>query len=775
MTNLTNKKSLPTQCSLLFAMAFLLFGCDTAAAQPDETEFVNSQICGNCHQKQYNEWKGSHHDLAMDYANEKTVLGDFNNSTFAFEGVTSTFYKRDGDFFVKTDGPDGTLQDYKITYVFGYYPLQQYMIEFSKGKVQVLDIGWDTHSKEEGGQRWFHLHPDDNVTHKHIFHWTKRFLNWNYMCAECHSTNLQKNYNFTTDSFHTTWSEINVGCQGCHGPGSKHIEWTQSAGKKNTDVAFLNKGLEVDLKAKDSHVQIEGCARCHSRRNSLREDYAYGKQFMDYYEPRLLLDPLYYPDGQILDEVYVYGSFIQSKKYQQGVRCSDCHNPHSIKLQISGNALCVSCHDTSPSREFEGVARKNYDTPDHHFHKTGSPGAQCVNCHMPTTNYMIVDPRLDHSFQIPRPDLSVALGVPNSCNRCHTEKTPEWAVNAIDLWYPTSKEKREKEKHFGFAFAAGQEGKPEAEPELLQIAEDKARPPIIRATALNILHRYPSPQTFHIMVSSLEEDHPLMRQEAVKGIGALLPRSAGEEAQKKKLSLLSQYLQDPILAVRTEAAKVLTEMPATIFTQEQKGHFEKALEEYKKRQEAIADRPEAHLNLGIMYQNLGQNSQAESSYQNAIRLDKDYLPARFNLANLYNAEGKNKEAKQTLRDIIAIEPDNGEAYYSLGLLLAEMNRYDEAVDALSQAVTLLPERTRVSYNYALTLIQLGRNKDAEAEILKAYQKNVNNPEIIYLLITLYAQEGKWKEALPYAEKLVQLMPEAPLPKQILKEVQSHSE
>ncbi|MCP4272922.1 MAG: hypothetical protein GY781_13335, partial [Gammaproteobacteria bacterium] len=309
--------------------------------KPEKAEFVDRQSCIECHEKQYAEWTDSHHDLAMDVATEETVLGDFNNSTFINYGLTTSFYKKNAKFFVNTDGPDGKRHDYEISYVFGVDPLQQYMIEFSDGRIQVLDIAWDTRSGEQGGQRWFHLHPDEKITPKHIFHWTRRFLNWNYMCAECHTTNLQKNFDLETNTFKTTWSEIDVGCQACHGPGSNHVEWArilQETGED--DNKYDNMGLEVNLKADDSHVQVEACARCHARRNGLSRDYQYGKPFMDHFVPQLLIDPLYYPDGQILDEVYVYGSFIQSRKYHQGVRCSDCHDPHTARLRVQGNDLC---------------------------------------------------------------------------------------------------------------------------------------------------------------------------------------------------------------------------------------------------------------------------------------------------------------------------------------------------------------------------------------------------------------------------------------------------
>ncbi|GJQ59612.1 MAG: hypothetical protein SCALA701_24130 [Candidatus Scalindua sp.] len=744
-------------------------GCDNKGNQPrlntivkpEKAEFVDRQSCRECHEKQYREWKDSHHDLAMDVATEETVLGDFNNSPFIHDDLPTTFFRQDGKFIVRTDGPDGKLHDYEIRYVLGVDPLQQYMIEFSDGRIQVLDIAWDTHSREEGGQRWFHLHPDEKITPNHIFHWTRRFLNWNYMCAECHTTNLQKNYDLETDTFKTTWSEIDVGCQACHGPGSNHVEWArdlQDTGTKSD--RYMNRGLEINLKAHDSRIQVEACARCHARRNGLREEYHYGKPFMDYYVPQPLIDPLYYPDGQILDEVYVYGSFIQSKKYHQGVRCTDCHNPHTATLHADGNELCKRCHSTAPVRERYSVTPKDYDTPEHHFHKPDSSGAFCVECHMPETKYMIVDPRRDHSFRIPRPDLSLKLDIPNACNRCHKDKSVQWAANTVDEWYPLTKDMREGEIHFAEIFAAGQAGKPEAALLLIKLAEDKSKPAIVRATALHILQRYRNEQTLHVISSALNDLDPLVRYEAVRGISTLIPRAPRSELQQRKLSLLTPMLNDPMRAVRTEAARAVTEVPEELRAREQLRHFETALEEYKQRQHSIADRPESHLNLGLLYQNLGQNDLAETSYKNAIQLVSDFIPAHFNLANLYNAVGRNRDAEQQFCKIIELEPDNGEAYYSLGLLLAEEKRLDEAINYLEKAAVIVKTNPRVFYNWGLCLQHLGRQDEAETVYLKALETFEDDYSIIYALATLYLQQRKWDDADVRAKQLRSLNPDS---------------
>jgi len=759
---------------------FFLTGCKSKVEQAKEAqkvkfpkaEFVERELCVECHEEQYKEWIGSHHNLAMDVAADGTVIGNFNNSTFTNQGVTSTFYRKDGKFFVRTDGSDGKLQDYEVTYVFGADPLQQYMIEFPDGRIQLLDIAWDTHKKEKGGQRWFHLHPDEKITPRHIFHWTRRFLNWNYMCAECHTTNLQKNFDLETNTFKTTWTMIDVGCQACHGPGSNHVEWAGSFKKTgDEEIPFDITGLEVNLKDKKSRAQVEACARCHARRNGLRKDYEYGKPFMDFYVPQVLTDPLYYPDGQILDEVYVYGSFLQSKKYQKGILCTDCHNPHTAQLRRKGNELCKRCHFASTTEQGEKIKTKRYDLPDHHFHELGSAGAQCVECHMPETKYMIVDPRRDHKFQIPRPDLSVKLEIPNPCNRCHTDKSAQWSTDKINEWYPLTKDKREKEIHFAEVFAAGQSDNQEAEAGLINIINDKSRPAIIRATALNILSRYRSKEAVDRTALSLRDNDPLVRYEAVRALSALIPKVLGPEEQQKKYSLLSPLLKDKIRAVRSETARTLTEVPAKLFNQKDLTDFNKALDEYKDRQDSIADRPESHLNLGIMYENLGQSDIAETSYKTAIRLVNDFTPARFNLANFYNRLKRNEDAEVQFKEIIKFDPENGEAYYSLGLLMAEMKRMDEAVDLLAKAVILLPDQVRVRYNYALTLRHLGQAEDALKEMIIAHQINKRDPAIVQAIAIFYIQDQQWEKALPFAELLVMLVPDAKGPRQMLKQVE----
>jgi predicted CXXCH cytochrome family protein len=374
-----------TWVALLLLVALLPGGerppAESGTAMATAT-YVGGQACGTCHPRETERWQGSDHARAMQPANHTTVLGDFDHATFEKDGVTSTFFRRDGDYFVRTDGPDGQLQEYKIAYTFGVDPLQQYLVAFPNGRYQALSIAWDTRPAIEGGQRWFHLYPHKKIDHRDILHWTGPLQNWNFVCADCHSTNLQKNYRPAEDRFETTWSDINVSCEACHGPGSRHVEWAEQMqhGRAHPDPTHA---LVVPLKDSSSgawtfppgqaiarrstplasRLEVETCGRCHARRAQMWGDYQPGQPLADAYRVAFLEEALYHADGQIRDEVYEYGSFLQSRMYRAGVTCSDCHDPHSSRLRAQGNALCAQCHLSS-----------TYDGPQHHFHKADMAG-----------------------------------------------------------------------------------------------------------------------------------------------------------------------------------------------------------------------------------------------------------------------------------------------------------------------------------------------------------------------------------------------------------------
>ncbi len=727
---------------------------------PAALNYVGPAACATCHAGEVEAWQGSHHDLAMQVANERTVLGNFANATFEYTGITSTFSKRNGKFFVNTDGPDGKLADYEIKYTFGVTPLQQYLIEFPGGRMQALSIAWDARPKEEGGQRWFHLYPNERITHQDELHWTGPQQNWNFMCADCHATNLKKNYDATTHTFKTSWSEVNVSCEACHGPGSRHVAWAEQAaqGSEKTDIT---KGLTVSLReqrglrwtldpqsgtarpqeARPLHAEIEVCAPCHARRISIAEGFTPGKPFLDHYQPSLLEPRLYHIDGQQRQEVYTWGSFLQSKMYHQGVTCSDCHEPHSLKLRAPGNGVCAQCH-----------AQAKYEAASHHFHEPDGSGAQCVNCHMPASTYMVIDPRRDHSLRVPRPDLSVNYGVPNACTQCHGDKPPQWAADQMVKWYghPPG----------GFRHYAFAPHDAEAVKQLLALLENHAQPDIARATAAATLARMPDPPSVEATHTALADSSPLVRQAALAGM-ELLPLA-------QRVPFAASLLDDPVRMVRLEAARVLASVPESTLTKPQKAAFHRAEEEYVSAQRLHADRPEHRTNLGTFYAQRGRYADAETEFHAAIELLSGYLPAYVNFADLRRIEGRDQDAEAVLREGLKVVPTDASLHHALGLALVRLQRAEEAVRELAHAARLAPEESRFAYVYAVALHSTGRKREALEVLDRALARHPGERDMLLAAATFSRDTGDHAAALKYGERLAAEAPWDPVVQQLLK-------
>ena len=727
--------------------------------QPEKpVSYVGSVVCARCHEKEHQQWSDSHHERAMQLATTETVLGNFNNEAFEYYGIPSTFTKKDEQFFVQTDGPNGELAEFEITHTFGIDPLQQYLVTFPDGRLQALNIAWDSRSKEKGGQRWFHLYPNDHITHEDPLHWTKPNQTWNYMCADCHSTNVRKNFAFQDNRYTTTWSDINVGCEACHGPGSNHIRWadTNQAGQDSpgTDGQY---GFSRALTTATD--EINTCARCHARRRILSEGYVPGKPFYDFYRPALLEDGLYYADGQILDEVYVYGSFLQSKMYQKGVRCSDCHHPHTTRVKTSGNATCTRCHQSQPPSRFPTLQAKTYDSSAHHFHPTGSSGSRCSACHMPSKHYMVIDERHDHSFRIPRPDLSVELGTPNACNSCHTKKSFQWAADRIADWY-----KHEPLPHFANMFDAGRQGQLLAETPLAALSLDHETPDIIRATALSLLHSYGTPISRDAIAAGLRDKNPLLRLAALRGAERLLPET--------RWQLAHHLLTDSVHTVKIEAGRILAPVDPASLNPNQKDMLASALSEYLTTQKLNADRPEAHTNLGLIYSQTRKLAKAQHAYEKALHLDPQWIPALVNLADLYRVQGRDAEGEQFLKRGLDSAPNNADIHHAYGLWLTRQRRLDEALDALHRATELDPDISRYTYVYGIALNSTGQVSEARQVLGAAQAKFPEHIDILYALVTIHRDQGDAEGALGYAKRLATLRPDQEYFQQLVNELQA---
>ena len=678
-------------------------------------QYVGSASCATCHTQAMQEWKGSDHERAMMHASPSSVVGDFNNATFTYNGIESKFYTRDGKYFVLTDGEDGKLTEFEIQYTFGIRPLQQYLVGFPDGRYQTLSITWDARPKEQGGQRWYHMYPNEKVDYKDELHWTRRLQNWNHMCAECHSTNVKKNFDPVARTYHTTFDEINVSCESCHGPGSRHEAWANKAPgwEKIADM-----GLEIVLgerkgvrwiinpetgnakrsEPRTSDKEVEMCARCHSRRGEISEDYRHGKPLMDTHHPSLLTAPLYHADGQIEDEVYEYASFLQSKMHQNGVSCSDCHNPHTLQLRVPGENVCMQCH-----------AATKYQTPAHTHHPQGSAGASCLNCHMPSKTYMGVDVRRDHSFRIPRPDLSIKTGAPNACNACHQDKSAQWAADTIRTW--TGHEPK-GQMDYALTLHAARTGAHDAEQGLSQLINDYLHTTdIVRATAAAELGNWLSQNSLDTLARAVRDPSALVRLGSINSLDALPP--------DLRWQIGKTLLDDPMRSVRIAAAASLAGVPPTQMSTSERASYDRALKDFMADQKLNADQPETLVNLGNLYSAQGKFADAEKAYRTAIERDDLLGSAYVNLADLLRETQRDQEGKAVLQQGILKSPSTAALYYSLGMLNIREKSLPTALLALKRANELEPSNSQFTYVYALALAETGDKHQALAIIDRA--------------------------------------------------------
>jgi tetratricopeptide (TPR) repeat protein len=752
--------------AIVMALAGLLSVCSAKAeAQTDApAAFIGAEACAGCHAPETERWKTSHHALAMQKVSATTVLGDFANATLIHHGVITTFSRNGEKFMVRTEGPDGAPHDYEIAYTFGVYPLQQYLTAFPGGRYQALGIAWDIRSKDRGGQRWFHLYPDQILRAGDNLHWTGRDQTWNYQCASCHSTDLKKNYDLAADAYATSWTDIDVACESCHGPGSHHVAWAEarvaessgpSQAEPNPQLETGRMGLTTPLEpatrnqwqmnsatgiaqriAPLNAQELDICAGCHSRRKVIAKDPSVGTYFLDSYLPALLESGLYHADGQIDGEMFEYGSFVQSRMYHAGVTCSDCHEPHSLALREQGNGLCAQCH--LPAK---------FDVAEHHHHQQGGAGAQCVNCHMPSKTYMVVDERRDHSIRVPRPDLSASIGTPNACAKCHVDRTAGWALQNIAEWFPNG---RQTWPHFGTALYAGRIGTANAEPLLDALIIDQGQPAIARASALALLAPLATPASESAIRAAIADPNPLVR--------AAVPRALPAAPTPAMVQAVAPLLGDPVRAVRIETARALAGSDQRAMTPEQQTAFAASYLELFNAEMIDTDRPEAHLNLGLLETKLRHHSEAETQYRTALRLNQNFTAALVNLADLDRMRGLDQEGVELLRNAMSIDPNNADIRHSLGLALVRQHKYAEALPELRQASEFAPDNARYAYVYAIALNSIGAGASAMELLENTHKRHPTDRDTLLALVSISRDTGDFAIALSHARELVALYP-----------------
>jgi predicted CXXCH cytochrome family protein len=717
-------------------------GAPPIATTDPEPTFVGSQRCAACHRRESEAWRASQHAHALQPAAERTVLGDFADARFEKDGRVTVFHKRDGHFLIETEGPDGKAGEFEVKFTLGLYPLQQYLVELRGGRLQAFGIAWDARPATAGGQRWFDLYPGQKLAPGDPLHWTGIQQTANFMCIDCHVTGFRKGYDAAAGAYHSTWSEAGVGCESCHGPGSAHlanpqVELPAHFPPRSLNVWGTDPATRPDVPREGRTAEVESCARCHARRSQLTDAYRAGQPFGDGFHATLLDRGVYRVDGQMQDEVFNYGSFLQSRMFAKGVSCSDCHDPHTQKLRAEGNAVCAQCH-----------AAAKYDSRAHHFHDPASKAGQCVSCHMPVVTYMIVDPRHDHSFRVPRPDLADSLGVPDVCAGCHRDRPKGWAAQEL--------EKRLGHVPSGFqtfaeAFHAADREAPGAAGLLARIANDGAQPAIVRASAIARSSGLDPPLAGIDLRRALSDPDPLLRAAAAEAIAA--------SDANPWLTALVPLLRDPVRGVRIEAARALAGPAELRLSQSDRESFRRALDEYIAVQTYNADRGEAHMNLALLEIRRGNTLLADDHLARAVAVDPGFVPAYVQRADLYRARRDEPAAERILREAVGRNPMSALAHFQLGLSLVRQRRGEAALEELRRAAELEPAEARYGYVYAVALEQAGQPAEARRTLERVLARHPYDVEALTAAAIWSIRRGDTKAALDHLMTLRALRPD----------------
>lgn len=707
----------------------------TAAPMPDPADaaFVGSEACRACHAAEFSRWSASQHARAMQEATPANVLAQLDPARKAtsprLSGVAARFFRDASGMHVTAEGPSGRPETYDVLYTFGVAPLQQYLARFPGGRLQALPVAWDTRPESEQGQRWRQLYPDVRDHHDQL-HWTGPYQNWNLMCAACHVTGFVKAYDAQRDTYASTWRELGVGCEACHGPGGAHLHWT--LGKLPARPA--NGGFARDLKARGAFQFRQAgdriatrsdppsadanaeCATCHARAGAIDDAIARSPRtaLTQHHRPTLLVPPAFWPTGEQRDEDFVWASFAASKMAARGVTCGDCHEPHSGAPLAQGNALCNRCHQPS-----------SFDSEAHHHHAEESPGSRCASCHMAEERYMQVDPRRDHSFQLPRPDLTSAHGSPNACNRCHADEKPEWAAAALDRWIGTKWRER---PHWAHAFAAADRHSSAAREPLAALALDHTQPPIVRASALRLFRGVPRVRPEPRLFSLVDDASPLVRSEALALLSLVDPSERWRRARA--------HLADSDRLVRLEAAELLCDLSEQVTGRDGATELSEAVSELTRSLAQQSDFPVNATELGQLFLRRRDPTNAKRWFEHALRRDPLFASAYVRLSELARMTGDQEGSRAVLERGLALLPRAAELHFASGLSLVRLGRKREAIERLAQAVALAPMDAHMAYTYSVALRDQQQTALAVVVLEKVLTTQPENGELLEELVRL---------------------------------------
>ncbi len=702
--------------------------------------YAGSASCKECHEKAYAGWEKSNHGLA-----ERNVRMDMDEKAFSpkqtlvhGKDTSETFVDAAGLVKVLTRGLDNQRHEYPIVRIIGNNPLRQFLVPAPGNRLQTCDVSYDPKKNE-----LFDVYGNEERNPGDWGAWTGQGMNWNAMCAACHNTRLRKNYDPQTDTYHTAMAEMTVGCEACHGPMKDHVDW-----QKKKPLVDPPKDPTIRKFSKDQ--MLDTCGACHARRGELTGDLIPGELFSDHFSLTVTNETdTYHPDGQVRDENYEYTSFLSSRMHHVGIRCVDCHDPHTGKRLLDGNALCMKCHGggTQPPAPF-------IIPTQHGHHKQDSKGNDCTGCHMPITTYMQRHPRHDHGFTIPNPQLTIDFGIPNACNRCHNDKDTDWALKSSKEWYG---DRLLRPSHTrAILIAQARRGDDSAREGLIGMLKTE-QIPAWKATACHLLARWVmDPEVTRVLLDQFYQSSPLVREAAVR---TLVYQTRQENTTV--INAIKSLLDDPSRSVRIAAAWALvptldlnsragkelvhmldlnSDQPTGRMQLSQfaflRGDAASAIKQIRKAILWDPNSPPFHHDLAIMLSTTGDTPGAIKALQDAIRLDPREAEYRYKLALALNETGDIAKSAAALEKTVELDPTRARAWYNLGLARSGMNQPNEAVAALVKAESADPTDAAIPYARATVLARIGRRDEAISAANRALQLRRDFPEAFQLIQSL---------------------------------------
>jgi len=712
------------------------------AVAPEQflARYAGSASCRDCHKEAYERWEGSHHARAergFDLAEDLPVF--YPPRQFQHGTQTSEVRYARQRFELRTLGWEGERGPYVLERVIGEAPLRQYLVARPGGRYQVTEVAADPRQRD-----WFNIFGDEDRRPGEWGHWTGRGMTWNSMCAVCHNTGLLKNYQAATDVYDTRWVEAGVGCEACHGPMADHVTWQRQQPQQPPLIK------DPTLRPLTKDQMLDACGMCHARRSELTGRFQPGDSFFDHHG---LVIPdetdLYYPDGQVRDEDYEYASFLSSRMFLAGVRCGDCHEPHSSKPFTLDNGLCLRCH-SAPVPPAPKI-----DAAQHSFHKPGTSGDLCMDCHMPQTVYMQRHWRHDHGFTIPDPLLTRQHAIPNACNRCHKDKSVDWAIEAVEKWYGPRMERATRTRAQWLARARA--GDRTAAAPLARLAAEEPIP-LWRAVSVGLLKPWVSEELVRRAVLDRTRDEaPLVRAVAARTLEPYA--GTGHAATDQALRGL---LEDPVRWVRFEAAWALR---ATLDTNSVPGRDLLTYLDHN------SDQPSGLLQRGVLEFDRGQTETAIGSFRRAVSWDGRSAPLRQALAVALSASGRGAEAVQELEVACQLAPREAGYRFRLGLALNEVGQLPRALRLLAEAVQLDPQFAQAWYNLGLAHSASGDAESALEALVRAESVDSHSPQIPYARATVLARLGRDVEARQAVRRTLELDPRHAEARQLLEWLQ----